>query len=398
MLLFLSLTGIILSIILLVFNARKYPSSLYLGGFFFLVSLYSFVDYALFYSKSVFLASICLAQFAFLTYLIGPMLFWYVRSVLTDNARLIKKDLWHFLPALIYLVSLVPYMLLPWSQKVANAELLVSNVENLKLINTSLFYDFLPQPVVFMSRPALVLIYGGWSAWILIRWIIRKGSSAVLSQQRYMIQWLIVLLGFLFILTLSHLVAMAEAYRLHDLKAYFTLSLLQLFSGIGLTGLLISPLFFPAILYGLPRIPEPPSLQQLGEQAKIPVNELEKEKQKVEFETDYLQLIARKVDHCMKELQPYLQPDCNLAYMAKLTGIPAHHLAYYFREEKQQLFNDFRNEWRVGHAKKLIREGKARELTLEAIGLLSGFSNRNTFYTSFKKVEGVSPSAYKWEE
>jgi len=84
--------------------------------------------------------------------------------------------------------------------------------------------------------------------------------------------------------------------------------------------------------------------------------------------------------------------------MAKLTGIPAHHLAYYFREEKKQAFNDYRNEWRVGHAKKLIRDGKAKELTLEAIGLLSGFSTRNTFYTSFKRVEGVSPSTYKWEE
>jgi len=398
MLLFLSLTGIILSIILLVFNARRYPSSLFLGGFFFLISLYSFMDYSLFYSKSVFLASIFIAQPSFLTYLIGPMLFWYVRSLLTDKARLTKKDLWHFLPAMIYLVSLIPYLLLPWSQKVANAELLISNVENLKLINTSLFYNFLPQPVVFISRPALVLIYAGWSAWILIRWIMRKGSSAVLSQQRYMIHWLIILLGFLSILTLSHLVAIAEAYRLHDLKAYFALTLLQLFSGIGLTGLLISPLFFPAILYGLPRIPEPPSLKQGPPNGKIEVNSEEKVKQKPEFERDYLRFISVKVEMSMKELQPYLQQECNLAYMAKLTGIPAHHLAYYFREEKKQAFNDYRNEWRVGHAKKLIRDGKAKELTLEAIGLLSGFSTRNTFYTSFKRVEGVSPSTYKWEE
>ncbi len=45
-------------IILLYFNARKYTSSVYLGIFFFLVSIYG----------------------------------------LTDNSRLKKKDLWHFLP------------------------------------------------------------------------------------------------------------------------------------------------------------------------------------------------------------------------------------------------------------------------------------------------------------
>jgi AraC-like DNA-binding protein len=96
----------------------------------------------------------------------------------------------------------------------------------------------------------------------------------------------------------------------------------------------------------------------------------------------------------MKELQPYLQSDCNLAYFSKLTKIPVHHLAYYFREEKRQSFNDFRNEWRIKHAKNLIKEGKNAELTLEAIGLLSGFSSRNTFFTAFKKAEGISPGSY----
>jgi AraC-like DNA-binding protein len=96
----------------------------------------------------------------------------------------------------------------------------------------------------------------------------------------------------------------------------------------------------------------------------------------------------------MKELQPYLQPDCNLAYFSKLINIPSHHLSYYFREVKKQTFNDYRNEWRINHAKKLIKEGKASEMTLEAIGMLSGFSSRNAFITDFKKVEGISPGAY----
>ena len=96
----------------------------------------------------------------------------------------------------------------------------------------------------------------------------------------------------------------------------------------------------------------------------------------------------------MREEKPYLQPDCNLALLSKLINIPAHHLAYFFREVKNQPFTDFRNEWRVTHAKKLILEGKTKELTLEAIGLLSGFSTRNTFYTAFRKTEGSPPSAF----
>jgi AraC-like DNA-binding protein len=41
-----------------------------------------------------------------------------------------------------------------------------------------------------------------------------------------------------------------------------------------------------------------------------------------------------------------------------------------------------------------MREGKTKELTLEAIGLLSGFSTRNTFYKAFLKSEGSPPGTF----
>jgi YesN/AraC family two-component response regulator len=96
----------------------------------------------------------------------------------------------------------------------------------------------------------------------------------------------------------------------------------------------------------------------------------------------------------MKEVQPYLHPDFNLTQFSVLTHIPVHHLGYYFREEKKQHFNDYMNEWRISHAKMLIQEGIATELTLEAIGLKCGFPNRDSFRTTFKKIEGISPSTF----
>jgi AraC-like DNA-binding protein len=42
----------------------------------------------------------------------------------------------------------------------------------------------------------------------------------------------------------------------------------------------------------------------------------------------------------------------------------------------------------------LILEGKAKGLKLEAIGTLSGFSSRNTFFIAFKRAEGISPSEF----
>jgi AraC-like DNA-binding protein len=157
--------------------------------------------------------------------------------------------------------------------------------------------------------------------------------------------------------------------------------------------LLISPFFFPSILYGLPRIPESIAIQNPKEWELNEISGLPK-KSANQFESGYLQLISQKTESCMNEFQPYLQRDFNLAQFSVLTHIPVHHLAYYFREEKKQSFIDFKNLWRINHAKALIKEGKASDLTLEAIGLSSGFSNRNTFFNAFKKAEGISPGVF----
>jgi len=53
MLLYLSITGIVLALILLYFNASRYKSSIYIGVFFFVISLNGLNQFALLYSKTV---------------------------------------------------------------------------------------------------------------------------------------------------------------------------------------------------------------------------------------------------------------------------------------------------------------------------------------------------------
>jgi AraC-like DNA-binding protein len=112
------------------------------------------------------------------------------------------------------------------------------------------------------------------------------------------------------------------------------------------------------------------------------------------FETHYLNSIDQKANFYLQESQPYLQPDFNIAQLSAQIHIPIHHLYYYFREEKKQHFNDYINEWRINHAKNLIKKGLIKEHTLEAIGLISGFPNRNSFSATFRKVEGIPPKTY----
>ena len=101
MLLFLSIVGVFLSVILISFHAKKFGATLFLGLFFFTVSMYAVSQYILLYSGSVFFVTLFLIHFsvfASLPYLIGPMLYFYVRSVLYDTLRLKRSDSLHFFP------------------------------------------------------------------------------------------------------------------------------------------------------------------------------------------------------------------------------------------------------------------------------------------------------------
>jgi len=387
------IVGIFLSLILLISNFRRTPSAMFLGGFFFLVSLYGFIHYVLLFSNLVWLIAIVFINVGFLTYLTGPMLYWYVRSLLTDDSRFKKSDLLHFIPMILYLAGTISYMITPWSYKLEVARGLAGHSENILEFNSVGIYHFLPKIFVFLSRPLLVLGYLFWSALMFYRFIVGKKDSGVFFSQRFMIKWMMMLLGFLTLLVISQVFLLIKSFSDENLILFQTLNSLQLLSAIGLTGLLISPFFFPEILYGLPRLPESAGiLTEVRHDVDISVSEAKKFPPK--FESDYLSVIDQKVDACMQEFQPFLQPDFNLNQLSVLVHLPAHHLAYYFREVKKQSFHDYRNALRVNFAKSLILDGKAREMTLEAIGLLSGFSTRNTFFTSFKKVEGVSPGAF----
>lgn len=392
MLLYLAIIGIFLSVILLYFNASKNTSTVYLGIFFFIVSLYGINQYALLQSGSVLLVSILATNFTFLYYLIGPMLYWYIRSILTDNSRLKKRDLFHLLPMLVYLVAALPYMFTPYSFKVEIAKAIVQDLGVLSRYNFTFLSEIFSNTLTYLSRPVLVLAYTFASILLYLRYRKQKKGLLVFSKQHFMHKWLSALLVFQLMLNSSYLVAIYLSF-VYSSDVFFTVNYLQVLSATSLIGLLISPFFFPGILYGMPRLPESMAAMPnaIEEKYLLPLDE---KKEKTNFESDYIFLIQQKSDSCMNELQPFLQSDLNMAQFAVLIQIPVHHMAYYFREIKQQSFSDYRNQKRIDYAKILILKGKASGQTLESIGLQSGFNTRNTFLTAFKKAEGMSPNTF----
>ena len=294
MLLFLSILGFFLSLILLYFNVRKNISTFYLGIFFLLISLYGFYQYALLYSKSVFLIEILLLGFAIVfppLFLIGPMLYWYIRSVLTDNSRLKRKDIWHLLPMIIYFLAALPYTFVPFSDKIKAATEVVKDVGFMQTYHATELDQIFSVSAIYLSRPILILAYTLWSIGLLFRYSTQRKLSKVFARQYFMTKWLCLLLAFLLILEVTQILLISRAFEMNFSELFFTLNVFRILSIAGLIGLLISPFFFPAILYGLPRVPESPAT--LDRTNDLQARATEKSGQY--FESDYIRSIDQTI-------------------------------------------------------------------------------------------------------
>jgi len=89
----------------------------------------------------------------------------------------------------------------------------------------------------------------------------------------------------------------------------------------------------------------------------------------------------------------YKDTDVKLQSVAKNIHISTHKLSQLLNDNLGKSFNSFINDHRVEEAKRLLREND--QFTLEAIGFESGFSSKSSFYATFKKVVGKTPSEFQ---
>jgi AraC-like DNA-binding protein len=392
--------GFLLSLVFLYYNSNRKPGAIFLGLFFLFLSAYSFAQCVLLYSGSVILVSLIFIHSAVLGFLIGPALFFFVRSVAQDKNVLIKRDVVHFIPAILFIIAAWHYYSVPWYDKMEFAGRIILNRGEIARINNQYISWFFPGYLNLVSRPLLVFLYALASLFLLMRHAKRESGQRIIRRSSLNLPWLLSLLGSTLLLAISQAFLVLISIEKISMTLYYSTNFLQIFSGIALFGILVTPFFHPSVLYGISPFDAPPAIS--GKMTPNPAfpekntdeDEPQEDKRFPKFDKSYLKYIEKATIDCMKNEKPYLSKDCNLSYFARMIDLPAHHLSFYFREVKGQAFNDFRNEWRVKHAKALIEDVQTREYTLEAIGLLSGFSSRNAFFVSFKKFEGMTPGAY----
>ena len=88
----------------------------------------------------------------------------------------------------------------------------------------------------------------------------------------------------------------------------------------------------------------------------------------------------------------YMDGGLCLASVADRYDINEVYLSQFFKEQTGENFSNYIEKTRMKHARELLRED---QLTVEEIARAVGYMNTNTFYKAFKRIEGVSPRAFK---
>ncbi|MVM29204.1 helix-turn-helix domain-containing protein [Spirosoma sp. HMF4905] len=86
------------------------------------------------------------------------------------------------------------------------------------------------------------------------------------------------------------------------------------------------------------------------------------------------------------------QRTINLGEVADLANLTITSFCRYFRKYTGKTYIDYLNEIRISHARKLLIDSV---LTIQEIGLISGFQNMSNFHRLFKLQTGLSPLAYR---
>lgn len=90
-------------------------------------------------------------------------------------------------------------------------------------------------------------------------------------------------------------------------------------------------------------------------------------------------------------MKNFSQP-IKLDEVASLVGLTPNAFCRYFRGRTKKTFVQYLNDIRIGHAKKLLIEGRMKISTLS---MESGFNNLSNFIEQFKRSTGMSPSEYQ---
>lgn len=307
-------------------------------------------------------------SFQFITFTYGPLMYLYVKFMVSPKKKFNWLSMLHFIPFLAFFIVSVIF----------RSEPLVRDLRSFfvpdKLISLRIVYG----TSFFLS----ITVYS-----VLAFIEIRKHQSNLRNLVSYTSG----------VITLNWLKIVSISFY----AAYFVLFIL---GGLNMIGNYIpfDPYFvifgFITIftfVYSFYGIKQPvifgQELKEEDEENRRDTEKYTRSGLKDEQASDYLEMLITYVEIN----KPYLDRDLSIHNLALMTGIPKHFITQVLNEKYKRNFFTFINEYRVKEAVERFSDPKYSNYTILAIAFDSGFNSKTTFNSIFKNQTGKTPSEYR---
>lgn len=389
MAIFFPLFGIFTSFILIYYLSSLNRSNFFLALFFLCCNLVVLVYYGLHFTKDIFWEGVCFVNWLPLSYLLGPFLFYYVKTTLSESNKLAKWDWLHLIPAVFIIFNCLPFTTLPFDQKKAIAHEIVNITENY-----TLHFNFVSFEFILLSRSAHLLVYAVFSIWYFYKHSkdTKKLYGKLPSNHSIIKRWIYLLSTAQIVIAINSIGHMSTLY---DIKfSIFGIPSYKIFTekyyfGICGTGFFLQNIFlfmFPKILYG--------NISYTIEKGKDSIIEEIKSSLPKKSRENNISIDIQPILEAYLINAPFTQKEFSLSQMSFDLKMPERVLSNYFNKELNITFSEWRRHLRIDHVCKLIEAGESKNLTIEAIAANAGFASRSKFIDAFKERKGVTPSAF----
>lgn len=164
-------------------------------------------------------------------------------------------------------------------------------------------------------------------------------------------------------------------------RTFFVIRDLQDYTSASLSALVIYYVGFMMIQH--PDIFRKRAQKQSTKYAKSSLSKEEKE------------AILEQLTQLMQTEKLYRDNLISLPLLAKKMAVSNHSISQVLNEQLQKNFFGFLADYRINEAKEILSNPQSKDLTIEEIAASVGYNSKSAFNNAFKKITGLTPSAYR---
>ncbi len=320
------------------------------------------------------------------SWMLGPVMFVYVQSLLNPSYRFSRKEWWHFLPGAIYLLFHLLFFIT--DKLILTQPFFLSAEVDPDYTDYSLYPGMISMVIYFLLTLRYYRLYQ--------KLMVQLVSFADLLLFKWVRNFLYGFLGFILItITFTILGAVFGFYYTGSWWYYLAFALIYYYIAItGYSNATETHIAFQANLltYRPALILQPSSAT--NHIIEIDFIEIEP-REATAFEPDFpLEEWKEKIEQAIDTEKGYEDPDLNLMKLSKQLGTNPSLLSKIINQGFRKNFNDFINGYRIEAVLQKLNAREQEKHTLLSLAYECGFNSKATFNRAFRKYAGLSPKEW----